>query len=58
VLNGYIYVIIEADGDGAPKITRFLSRSEALAQNPKLAQIQLQAQLPIVLPAVRNGGQL
>lgn len=51
------YPVVELDGEGleaSPKITRFLSRSEALAINPALGKIALQPQQPIVLPIVRN----
>jgi hypothetical protein len=52
VLGRYFYPVVELDGDGAeavPKITRFLSRAEALAANPKLGAVQLQAQVPRTL---------
>ena len=57
VLGRTFYPLVELDGDGleaVPKITRFLSRTEALAANPRLAEIQLPLQTPITLPVVGN----
>jgi hypothetical protein len=54
------YPIVELDGDGleaTPRVTRFLSRAEALSVNPKLAEIRVQEQSPRTLRAV-NGGSL
>lgn len=54
------YPVVELDGDGleaTPRVTRFLSRAEALSVNPKLAEIRVQEQSPRTLRAV-NGGSL
>jgi hypothetical protein len=58
-LGRYFYPVGELDGQGLeaiPKITRFLSRSEALAARPELAGIQLQPQGPRALTPVTGGG--
>lgn len=50
------YPVVELDGDGleaVAKITRFLSRSEALAINPSIATIRVN-QEPAELSAVRR----
>jgi hypothetical protein len=57
VLGRAFYPVVEMDGEeieAAPKITRFLSRSEALAANPRLASVTLQPQQTLVLPIVRQ----
>ena len=54
------YPVVELDGDGleaVPKITRFLSKTEAIAANPAIAQVKLQSQSPRTLRAI-NGGSL
>jgi hypothetical protein len=59
VLGRYFYPFVELDGEGLEaitKITRFLSRSEALAARPELAHITLQPQVPRTLGPVINGG--
>jgi hypothetical protein len=51
------YPVVELDGEGleaVPKITKFLSRAEALAINPALEKIALQPQAAIQLPAVKS----
>jgi hypothetical protein len=61
VLGRYFYPVVEFDGEGAeavPKITRFLSRSEALAARPELAGVQLQPQAPRALKPLTGGGRL
>jgi hypothetical protein len=58
VLGRYFYPLVEADADGTPRITRFLSRSEALAARPELAGVQLQPQTPRALKALTGGGRL
>jgi hypothetical protein len=40
------YCLIEPDSEGAPRITKFLSRAEALGLNPALAQIATAPQAP------------
>jgi hypothetical protein len=58
----YFYPVVEYDGEGleaVAKITRLLSRAEAIAANPKLAGVQLQPQAPRVLRPVNiTGGRL
>jgi hypothetical protein len=53
-LNRYVYVTVSVETDdqtGAqPKVTRFLTREEALAINPELAKITLKEQAPLELP--------
>jgi hypothetical protein len=47
VLGRYFYPVVELDGDGleaVPKITRVLSRAEALARSPLLAKVRLESQ--------------
>jgi hypothetical protein len=61
VLGRYFYPIVELDGEGTeavPKITRFLSRSEAIAARPELAGVTLQLQAPRALKALTGGGRL
>lgn len=61
VLGRYFYPVVELDGTGAeavPKITRFLSRSEAIAARPELARIALQPQNPLALKPITGGGRL
>jgi hypothetical protein len=61
VLGRYFYPVVELDGEGleaVPKITRFLSRSEALAARPELAHITLRPQAPLALKPIIGGGQL
>jgi hypothetical protein len=62
VLGRYFYPLVELEGDGleaVPKITRFLSRTEAIAANPEIARIQIQPQPPRALKAVSpQGGRL
>jgi hypothetical protein len=61
VLGRYFYPVVELDGDGVeaiPKITRFLSRTEAIAARPEIAGVQLQPQAPRALKCVTGGGQL
>jgi hypothetical protein len=51
------YPAVELDGEGlesVPRITKFLSRAEALAINPALAEIRIQEQQPVALPVVGN----
>lgn len=60
VLGRIFYPVVELDGEGleaVAKITRFLSRAEALAANPKLAEIQLQPQASRVLKLINGGGR-
>jgi hypothetical protein len=60
VAGRIFYPLFEMDGDGidaVPRITKFLSRSEAVTANPAIAQLKLQPQSPRVLRAV-NGGSL
>jgi hypothetical protein len=54
----YFYPLVEADEDGTPRITRFLTRSEALVQNPAIAEVKLQPQVPRILKPVAGGGRL
>jgi hypothetical protein len=56
VLGRYFYPLVEADEDGTPRITRFLSKSEALAINPGLATVKLEPQTPRSLKPI--GGML
>ena len=61
MLGRYFYPLVELDGEGleaVPKITRFLSRSEALAARPELAGVQLQPQEARVLQPVTKGDKL
>jgi hypothetical protein len=60
VTGRIFYPLVEMDGDGLeaiPKITRFLSRSEAIAANPAITELKIQPQSPRTLRAV-NGGSL
>jgi Domain of unknown function (DUF3854) len=43
-INPKVRHAVETDEDGTLKITRFLSRAEALASNSRLAQVRLQSQ--------------
>jgi hypothetical protein len=57
----YFYPVVELDGQGfeaVPRITRFLSRSEALATRPELAGVVLQPQAPRVLGPVAGRSRL
>jgi hypothetical protein len=54
VLGRIFYPVVELDGEAIPKITKFLSRSEALAINPALEKIALSPQAPVTLPVVRK----
>jgi hypothetical protein len=59
VLGRYFYPLVELEGEGVeavPKITRFLSRSEALAARPELAGVQLHPQPPRALTPLTKGG--
>jgi hypothetical protein len=61
IVGRYFYPLVELDGEGleaVPKITRFLSRAEALAARPELASVQLQPQTPRVLKPVAGGNRL
>lgn len=58
VLGRYFFPVVELDGEGleaVPKITRFLSRAEALAARPELDQIRIQSQSPKSLRPVKGG---
>jgi hypothetical protein len=48
-------VSVETDGQTgtSPKVTRFLTREEALAINPELAKVTLKDQQPIELPRTK-----
>jgi hypothetical protein len=54
VLGRLFYLSVELGGEGIPKITKFLSRAEALAINPALEKIALKPQAAITLPVVRK----
>ncbi len=50
------YPVVELDGNGleaVPRITKFLSRAEALAINPSIATVRVN-QEPVTLSAVRR----
>lgn len=53
-----IYVAINSDqdsnGGSFPRITRFLSREQALLANPQLLKVTLQPQAPIQLPVIQK----
>lgn len=53
-LGRYIYFKLEHDEEGAPKISRFISRDAALLINPRLAEVAIQPQAPVTLPIVSN----
>jgi hypothetical protein len=52
-LGRYLYIVVSVETDGQtgtqPKVTRFLTREEALAINPELAKVQLREQQPLEL---------
>ena len=57
----YLYAVVlnevsDPASDPIPKIVRFISREAAILKNPSIADIQLQPQPAVALPAVRNGG--
>jgi len=54
VLNRAFYPQIELDDEGQAKIVRFLSRQEAVAINPKIAEIRLRPQSPRQLQSLNN----
>ena len=61
VRGRYLYAVVVNDlsdpaSDRIPKIVRFISREAAILKNPSIADIQLQPQPAVALPAVRNGG--
>jgi hypothetical protein len=61
VRGRYLYAVVVNDvsdpaSDPIPKIVRFISREAAILKNPSIADIQLQPQPTVVLPAIRNGG--
>jgi hypothetical protein len=61
VCGRYLYGVVVNDvsdpaSDPIPKIVRFISREAAILKNPSIADIHLQPQPALVLPAVRNGG--
>jgi hypothetical protein len=51
-LGRYLYFKVEHDEDGAPKITRFITREAALLIDPSLAEVKIQPQIPVTLPIV------
>jgi hypothetical protein len=53
-LGRYLYFKVEQDEDGGPKITRFITREQALAINPKLAGVAIQPQAPVTLPILER----
>jgi hypothetical protein len=57
VLNRYVYLVVSVETDGQtgaqPKVTRFLTRAEALAINPELAKIVLREQALLELPRTK-----
>jgi hypothetical protein len=57
VLDRVFYPQIELDNDGQPRIVQFLSRQEAIAINPQIAEVRLRPQSPRQLRPV-NGGLL
>jgi hypothetical protein len=56
-LGRYVYIVASAETDnqtGAqPKVTRFLTREEALAINPEVARVVLKEQAPLDLPRTK-----
>jgi hypothetical protein len=61
VRGRYLYGVVvnevsDSASDPIPKIIRFISREAAILKNPSIADIQLQPQPAVALPAVRNGG--
>jgi hypothetical protein len=52
------YCAIELDSDGAPKITKFLSREEALAMNPAISRVAVAPQEPRVIGCAESEGRL
>jgi hypothetical protein len=54
VLGRYFYPVAELDSDGTPRITRFLSREEALALNPGIASAKLEPQDSRILALIQN----
>jgi hypothetical protein len=56
--NRYVYATIINDvgnsgDDPVPRITRFLTREQALIKSPALAAVKLQPQEPVVLPVLQ-----
>ena len=61
VRGRYLYGVVVNDisdpaSDPIPKIVRFISRETAILKNSSIADIQLQPQPAVVLPAIRDGG--
>ena len=61
VRGRYLYAVVVNDvsdpaSDPIPKIVRFISRETAILKNSSIADIQLQPQPAVVLPAIRDGG--
>jgi hypothetical protein len=59
VVGRYLYVVVASDpdpdtGDLVPRVTRFLTRAEALQRNPSIASVKLQPQSPRVLNAAKD----
>jgi hypothetical protein len=57
VRDRYLYVLITSEPDSdtgelAPRVSRFLTRSEAVRHNPAIAEIKLQPKSPRTLKAV------
>jgi hypothetical protein len=62
-LGRYLYITVvndagEVTDDPAPRVSRFLTRDQALAENLQLSEINLQPQPTVVLLVVRNGRRL
>ena len=62
VVGRYLYVQVTSEpdpdtGDLVPRVSRFLTRGEAIRRNPIIAEIKLQPQNPRALRSV-NGGSL
>jgi hypothetical protein len=60
VVGRYLYVVVSADpdpdtGDLVPRVTRFLTRAEAILRNPAITQVKLQPQSRRILRAVSGG---
>jgi hypothetical protein len=51
-LGRYLYITVKTDNQPGtqPKVTRFLTREEALAINPELTKLTLKEQTPLELP--------
>jgi hypothetical protein len=49
VLNRIFYCQITLDEDGAPRISKFFPRDEAIALNPELSKVALTPQAPRVI---------